>query len=166
MRPSHRNTLLILFLGAMSCLLPACLREAPDTRAADEAALRDADTEWLKTVQAKHVDHVVSFYADDASMFPPGAPLATGKEAIRAAWSQLFALPGFALRWETNKSEVSRAGDLAFAQGTYETTFNDAKGKPVTDRGKWVVVWKKQADGSWKAVADIFNSDLPAPAAK
>ena len=42
-------------------------------------------------------------------------------------------------------------------------TVNDAKGKPVTDRGKYVEAWKKQADGAWKVVEDIYNSDLPAP---
>jgi ketosteroid isomerase-like protein len=40
---------------------------------------------------------------------------------------------------------------------------NDAAGNPVTVRGKWVGVWKKQADGQWKLVADIGNSDGPAP---
>jgi ketosteroid isomerase-like protein len=43
-------------------------------------------------------------------------------------------------------------------------TMKDAQGKPVTDRGKYTEVWKKQADGKWKAVADIWNSDLPVSA--
>ena len=45
-------------------------------------------------------------------------------------------------------------------------TTTDPQGNPVTDRGKYVVVWKKQPDGSWKAISDIFNSDLPAPSAQ
>jgi ketosteroid isomerase-like protein len=49
--------------------------------------------------------------------------------------------------------------------GTYQQTLNDAKGKPVTDRGKYLTVWKKQPDGKWKAVADMGISDLPAPGA-
>jgi ketosteroid isomerase-like protein len=44
-------------------------------------------------------------------------------------------------------------------------TVKDAKGKSVPDRGKLIEVFRKQADGSWKTVADMFNSDLPAPAA-
>jgi ketosteroid isomerase-like protein len=54
---------------------------------------------------------------------------------------------------------VSSAGDLGYTTGSYEVTVNDAKGNPVTSRGKVVVVWKKQPDGSWKAVLDIWNSD-------
>jgi hypothetical protein len=54
--------------------------------------------------------------------------------------------------------------------GTYQLNTKDAQGKPVSDTGKFVEVWKKQADNKWKVVADIFNSDLqavqPRPAAK
>jgi len=59
---------------------------------------------------------------------------------------------------------VAQSGELAYLSGTYELTLNDASGKPVKDRGKYVEVWKKQADGTWKATVDIWNSDLPAPA--
>ena len=46
-------------------------------------------------------------------------------------------------------------------------TMTDPKAKkPVTDKGKYVTVYKKQADGSWKAVADIMNSDMPLPTKK
>jgi ketosteroid isomerase-like protein len=57
--------------------------------------------------------------------------------------------------------EVARSSDLAYATGTYESSMKDSRGKLVTDHGKYVEVWKKQADGKWKTVADIFNSDLP-----
>jgi ketosteroid isomerase-like protein len=45
-------------------------------------------------------------------------------------------------------------------------TENDAAGKPMTDKGKYLEVWKKQADGTWKCVVDMFNTDLPAPPAQ
>jgi ketosteroid isomerase-like protein len=54
---------------------------------------------------------------------------------------------------------------LAYTQGTYEFTATDPKSGPVNDRGKFVVVWKKQTDGGWKIAADIWNSDLPPAAA-
>ncbi len=129
---------------------------------AEEAAIRSADADCLKAWAAKDVDRVLSCYSDDASVFPSNAPIATGKEAIRALWSQVFETPGFALSWDISKLEVSRAGDLAYAYGTYEQTVNDPEGNPITERGKWVGVYKKQADGQWKMVADIGNSDGPA----
>jgi ketosteroid isomerase-like protein len=77
----------------------------------------------------------------------------------------MMASPGFALSWQASKVEASRGGDLAYSVGTYELTMNDPKGKPVTDRGKYMTVWKKQPDGQWKVVTDMYNSDLPAPEA-
>ena len=129
---------------------------------AEEAAIRDLnDVQWLNAAQAKDVDTVLSFFADDASRFPPNAPIVTGKEAIRARVSEEYSGQDFAISWQTTKVEVSRSGDLAYSHGTSEVTVNDPEGNPVTDKEKWVVVWKKQPDGSWKAVLDIWNSDGP-----
>ena len=129
--------------------------------AAEEAALRAADAEWLKAFKQKDVERMVSFYAEGASVFPPNAPIVTRREAIRQMWTELVANPGFALSWESTKVEVAQSGELAWVQETYEFSLHDSEGKLREDRGKAVLIWKKQADGSWKAVADIFNSDLP-----
>lgn len=159
----HSRILAWAVCCGISFLTLSCARPtpAPDTRAADEAAIRRTDGAWSKAAAAKQLDAAVSYYADDASMLPANAPIATGKDAIRKAWTGLFEMPGLALSWQPSKVEVARSGDLGYSQGTYEMTMNDPKGNPMTDHGKYVVVWKKQADASWKAVADIFNSDLP-----
>ena len=153
----------------LAALLLGCSQPqpAPDTRAADEAAIREADIAWSKAAAAKQLDATLSYYSEDASMLPPNAPIATGKETFRKVWAQLFEIPGFSVSWQPVKVEAARSGDLGYSHGTYEMTMNDPKGNPVTDRGKYVAVWKKQADKSWKAMADMFNSDLPpAPPAK
>ncbi|MGH9777443.1 MAG: YybH family protein [Candidatus Acidiferrales bacterium] len=156
---------LILCLGFTAATL-GCRMEAPDTRAADEQDIRAADAACLKALQANDLDRAMSFYAGDATMFPIAAPVASGKQAIRTAWAHVLAIPNFRLTWRMTKIEVSRAGDLAYAQGTSEATFDDDKGQPVTEIGKWVVVWKKQADATWEIVADISNTDSPPPTHK
>ncbi len=128
---------------------------------AEEAAIRAAEDEALKIAQAKDAERWASVYADDARVFPPNAPLVTGKEAIRKHFAELFASPGFEIDWEVTRVEVSRAGDLGYVVGTHKVTVNDAEGNPVTDRGKWIAIWKKQADGTWKCIEDIWNSDQP-----
>ncbi len=60
--------------------------------------------------------------------------------------------------------EVARSGDLAYVSGNYEFNEQDNGGKPITDKGKYLEVWKKQPNGSWKCAADMFSSDLPAVA--
>jgi ketosteroid isomerase-like protein len=56
----------------------------------------------------------------------------------------------------------AQSGDLGYTQGTETYTITDPKtGKPMSDRGKWLTIRKKQADGTWKIVQDAWNSDMP-----
>jgi ketosteroid isomerase-like protein len=148
--------LVILALGLATAA--ACLAGDPKI----EDALRDLDEQWSKAAGAEDVDKTVSFYSDDAIVMPPNAASATTKEAIRALWKDL--LTDAKISWKTKKVEVAQSGDLAFSSGTYEVTLNDPTGKSVNDRGKYVALWEKQADGTWKCAADIWNSDLAATA--
>lgn len=136
--------------------------EPPDTRAADEAALREADANWSKVTGAKDVAGFASFFADDGMLLPPNQEAVSGMEAIQKWGQAMVETPGFAVSWQPTKAEAARSGDQGYTVGTYEMTVNDAKGKPVTDKGKYLTVWKKQADGSWKVAVDAFNPDTPA----
>jgi uncharacterized protein (TIGR02246 family) len=160
---------ILVFSLVMIGLALACQQppppSPPDTRAADERAIREADAAWSKAYAAKDLEGCMSFVADDASVLPANGPTVAGKQSIRRWASEVMANPGFAESWQASKVEASRAGDLAYVVGTYQLTMNDAKGKPVTDRGKYLTVWKKQPDGKWKALVDMGNSDLPAPGA-
>lgn len=129
-----------------------------DTRAADEAKIRGLDSAWTKAAEAKNVDQATAVYADDASMLDPGEPMATGKTAIRAAWTAMLGLPAAHLTFAPEKIDVS--GDRAVDIGTYTLTYNDKAGKPQTSKAKYVVVWGKQADGSWKVIVDTSTTTL------
>jgi ketosteroid isomerase-like protein len=133
-----------------------------NTQAADEAAVRRADEDWSKAAQSKKLDDWVAFYTEDALILPPNEPKAAGKANISKEIGELLSVPGLALSWEPEKVEVARSGDLAYTQGKYLLTMNDAQGKPITDHGKTTEIWKKQADGSWKCTVDMWSSDLPA----
>jgi uncharacterized protein (TIGR02246 family) len=129
------------------------------TGSADEQAIRRLDKEWSAAAQSKDAGKMLAYYAEDGSAFPFNAPIATGKEQIQKLWSGLMSMPGFSLTFAPSKIEVAKSGDLAYDVGTFELKHNDANGNPTTTAGKYVVVWKKQADKQWKAVADIFNTD-------
>jgi ketosteroid isomerase-like protein len=128
---------------------------------AAEAELRSADQQWLKVFSAKDLDRSVAFVAPNGSLLSPNAPIATGAEAIRKSFAGFFALPDLQISWTPTTADASRSNDLGYTQGTYEMSFRDPGGKQVSDKGKYVTVWKRQPDKSWKVVADIFNSDLP-----
>jgi uncharacterized protein (TIGR02246 family) len=147
--------------------LAACSKQPaapPDTRAADEATIRAASSDWSKAAQAKDLTKAVSFYADDAMQFPDNGPLVQGIDNIRAGWQKMLALPGPGLTFATTGVTVARSGDLAYEYGTYDFATQNKQGKVTDEKGKYVTVWKKQPDSSWKVVADIDNPDAaPAP---
>jgi uncharacterized protein (TIGR02246 family) len=127
---------------------------APDLGAI-ETNIRGFDKDWAAAVAAKDLDKSTSYYADDGRMFPPDAPPAVGKDSVRKAWSGLLTAPDFvSLTFAPTSVQVAQAGDMAYELGTYEIAMKDKKGKPVSQKGEYVVVWKKQADGSWKVEVD------------
>jgi len=130
-----------------------------DTRAADEAAIRATDLNWVKAVAAKDAPGAASFYADNAALMAAGAPVTTGRDAIQKAFESMMGDPQFALTFSPSKVVVSKSGDLAYEIGDYQITFSGKKGKPnVVTKAMYVVVWGKQADGSWKALVDAPNT--------
>ncbi len=119
------------------------------------------DAEWSRAAQNRDVDRVLSFWADDAIVFPPASPAVVGSAAIREFVAKSFQTPGFSISWKTTTVAVSRGGDIAYTTGTNRVTFNAPDGKQVTVEGKAVAVWRREKDGAWKCVIDIWN-DVPA----
>jgi ketosteroid isomerase-like protein len=150
-------------LFCLIALLTACTKPVPDTREADSKALKDIEIAMMKAATAKDVDALVAFYTDDASVLTPNAPIFTGKQAIKDGLKPMLSDPQFSLSLLPTRVEVSRSGDLAFTQGPYKMTFSDLRGNKFEDEGKYLTVWRKLADGTWKAVEDTLNSDLPLP---
>ena len=147
----------VVSLLAAVCLTTAC---GPTANVEQEReALLQLDREWSQSV--KDVDKFVSFYSADASFHPQGMPVVTGAGPLKEAFTQMSSTPGFALQFSPTKAEVSASGDIGYTVGTYETSVNGPGGAPITEKGKYVAVWKKQADGQWKVVEDIFNADAP-----
>ena len=134
-------------------------QEIQQAHAADEAAIRAASAAWSQAASAKDLDKVVSFYADDALVLPDKAPAIRGNENFRKDWAPLLALPGPGLSWQTSALEVARSGELAYETGKYNFVTTDKKGKPTDYKGKYLVIWKKQSDGSWKVAVDTDNAD-------
>jgi ketosteroid isomerase-like protein len=120
----------------------------------ERAALLEADRQWSQS--AKDLDLFMSFYTPDAASYPPGMPELVGTDAIRKTFSGMFSAPGFALSWTPSKAEVAASGDIGWTAGTYDLTMGEAQ-----DSGKYITLWRKQPEGTWKVAADIFNTNLP-----
>ena len=125
----------------------------------DEQTIRDLDKEWSRAAETKDAERFASFYSEMGSVMPFNAPIATGRAKVQEVWAQLMAKPGFFLSFAPTRVEVAGSKDVAYDIGTFELKLNDAQGSPMTIPGKYVVIWKKQKGGNWKAEADIFNTD-------
>jgi len=134
---------------------------APDARPAAAVAIRELDDEWSSTAARNDLDGTVAFYAGDAVLLPPNAPIAKDPKAIRESWAGLLG-PHTSVSWKATKVEVAKSGELGYLYGTYHLKIDDPKGGPaIQDTGKILEVWKKQADGRWKCIVDTYNSDIP-----
>jgi uncharacterized protein (TIGR02246 family) len=144
---------------ALAVILNAFAAAQSSRAASDEQAIRSADKEWSQNAKTATLDKFLTFYAEDASVLPFNAPLVTGKENIRQFFTQLFSKPGFSVTFAPTNVQVSKSHDMAYEIGTAQLTLNDAQGQPTTLPAKYVVVWRRDANHDWKAVADMFNTD-------
>ena len=144
--------------------LAGCKPAAVDTTA-DEATIRASAPAFAAAYNAGDTDALAAMYWEDAVLQPPGAPSATGRDAIHAFLAgDIVATKAAGLTMNMLESgAVDVSGDLAYDAGTYTVT--DASGATV-DTGKYLSVFQKR-DGKWLFIRDTWNSDMaPAPAAE
>ena len=123
------------------------------------AAINKADSLWDDQSAHNSAEGWLSFYTDDAIMMPPGENTCTDKASREASIKNMFAMNGVNMRFQATKTEVSKSGDLGYSTGPYQFSYKDASGKEMHETGKFCETWKKQADGSWKCIVDIWNAD-------
>lgn len=120
-------------------------------------AIRALSEAFVRHFNAADADQLVrAFYAEDARLLPPDHPTIAGAPQIREALQGFLEAGMGGLTIETYDVEVANSGDLAYGIGTFSLA------RPAPDRGKFLEVYRKQADGSWRCVADMFGSDLAA----
>jgi len=157
-----KKTLSVLFallvFGA-SVIGSQVFAQKPPNKNSQQEALLNTDVEFAKASVAKGAAEAFALYlADDAMQMPAGGNPILGKQTILAGMGS-----GYVLSWEPKRAEVAKSGELGWTWGTYELHTKDAEGKPVVRYGKYVNVWRKQKDGTWKVILDMGNAS-PAPA--
>ena len=155
MKPQNRLIAVLLF-SAISMS-----RSFGQANGKASGGLLAADAAWMKVYAGKDLEKSVAFFDNEGSMLPSNAPIATGKDALTKLIGSAFATPNYTLSWHANKVGVARSGELGYTSGTYDFSMKDTSGKTISDKGKYLTLWKKEADGSWKVLFDTYNSDLP-----
>ena len=125
----------------------------PEVATDDAAAVMQADRDFAKATQDKGVDGWVSFFADDGAQMPNARDLVVGHDAIRAFMAPFFAKTK--LEWAPERGAAS--GNVGWTMGRAKVIRRD-DGKEIA-RSKYLTVWTKTSDGSWKVKLDIGNED-------
>ena len=119
-----------------------------------ERAIRALSDAFVRHFNAGDADQLVqAVYSDDARLLPPNHPMVSGRSQISEAFRQFLGAGFGGMTIDTSEIEVASAGDLAYAIGTYSLE------RPAPDRGKFVEIYRRQSDGSWRCIADMFSSD-------
>lgn len=148
----NATPLLLLFF------LFACKQQTVDTKAEGEK-LMQISREWSKSAATDSVEKTLSYWADDAVVMSPGDSPIKGKDAIRAMVLSAAKIPGFKISWEPLSVTVSKSGDMAYLIEQNEISMNDSLGHPMTEFNKTVTIWRKETNGEWKNVVDMWNAD-------
>jgi ketosteroid isomerase-like protein len=119
-----------------------------------------ANEAYGKAVANQDVAAVVALYAQDAILLPPDSPIAQGSDAIRAVLQGYMDAGAQSLALET--TALDDQGDLVVDVGRYTLGMQPPGADPITDVGKYLQVYKRQSDGSFRIAYDCFNSDGPA----
>jgi len=124
---------------------------------ANAKELAKLDEDWSKAAVARDAERVASYYAEDAIVYPPNEPAAVGRSTAKKVWATYFSDSSFAISWKPVHAEVE--GELGYTSGTFDNSFKGPDGKTAQVKGKYVCVWRKQKDGGWKVIHDIWNAD-------
>ena len=147
----------LIIASLIFTVLTSCGDHKVDTKIEGER-LMQISREWSKSAATDSVEKTLSYWADDAVVMSPGQPPLKGKNAIREMLEGTSKIPGFKISWEPLSVFVSKSGDMAYLIEQNQITVNDSLGKPITEFNKSVTIWRKEANGSWKNIVDMWNA--------
>jgi ketosteroid isomerase-like protein len=127
---------------------------------AEKDRLLRRDAEWAKVAsEGRDVERILSYWAEDAVVIPPGLPPVIGKVALRQYVEGSMQIPGFRITWESKDVTLSPDGQLAYMFSRNAVTMNTQDGTPITTEGRAVTIWRRESDGEWRCAVDIWNAE-------
>ena len=152
---------------ALLLLVVACQPPAQDMAVGSEesiTAIREMTNAFQEAVRAEDWAAASQAYSGDALIMPPNQDLVEG----RAGWIAWVGAMSFSVtEYSIDIQDIDARGDLAFVRGTFnEILAVEGLPDPITDNGKFIQIWRQQANGSWQITVDIYNSNVPLPEAE
>lgn len=150
--------------AVLAITLAGCERHAGNGGSASadsaKAAIKADEKSWNAQFKSKDLEGLLGHYADNAYLVAPGVKPASGSMEIRKAYADATSDQAFDVTFASERIDVAASGDLAYARGRFTEKYTDPKTQKVmTDSGSYVTIYKKQADGGWKALEDFAVAD-------
>ncbi len=151
---------LATIVGLSGCATPRTSK-APSPRATAEARqqIEQAVARFVETFNRGDAAALAAMYDTAGVVLAPNAPPMRGRQNIEALWAGARQQGFKTLNLEVNSVEL--IGDHAIELGSYTLVVQPPGQGETTDRGKYIVIWKRQADGTWKLYRDAFNTSMP-----
>ena len=124
---------------------------------AEAKELMELSREWSQVLRSGDLDSTLDFWSDDAIVMPPKVLAVQGKQAIREFVEAGANIPGYKISWEPVSAHVSESGDMAYLIERNIEELVDADGNKIVTHNKVVTIWRKDSQGHWKNVVDIWN---------
>jgi ketosteroid isomerase-like protein len=151
------------FMNSLSTVLLTCVPalSADAEPGPSSQQLLATDRAWAAAAAAGDVEHVITFWSEDAVNFFPGEPAAVGRDAIIALVRRYRSDPRYSLHWQADTAEVAASGEIGYTSGRFTATFGAEDGATVTRTGHYVCIWRKLDNGEWKCVVEtsVFESN-------
>jgi ketosteroid isomerase-like protein len=157
---SRRAAMVVLvFVSLLAPLFSATTAAAPeDSTLVALAKIREA---WVEDLRTKQLEPILKFYAADAAFLQPSGERLTGSAALRTLFQSIMATFNSDLTLHSRNLEAS--GDLAYDSGDFEETVTTiASGAKITSKGSYIIIYKRQSDGSWRIVQHVWTGMPPA----
>ncbi|MDE3199898.1 MAG: nuclear transport factor 2 family protein [Acidobacteriota bacterium] len=165
------NSILLIALSVPCALFAQVLQPSPppDTSSINPLVnttvkpgkmfLFDLESRFAKDVATKGGAGFAAWFADDGVALGNGKAPVVGKVAIEksAAWTP----QQYQLTWTPTDAVMSPQDDMGYTWGHFEGRSKDANGNPVLTSGRYMTIWRKEPDGSWKVVLDAGADDAP-----
>jgi uncharacterized protein (TIGR02246 family) len=148
---------LIYIISLVTTVVLLSCNYAPKINLDDELqTLRRTDKNWSDAYASKDAKHYLDFFDKDGIVIDFTGQITQDKDSILRSTNAEFQTPGNSGSWHTQDAAVAKAGDLGYTKGEWEMQWTSNKGEQMKEHGPYLVIWKKQVDGTWKAIVDSF----------
>jgi len=146
-----------IVLLALAVMMRQSVYSAESQQKAGADSMKQLEADFLKASLERGSVGYMSFYSEDAVELPNDSDAILGKANIAKGMSFLDDKNN-RLTWSPVSAGISGSGDLGYTWGTYEFRSKLKDGNETVENGKYMTLWKKQPDGSWKVAVDMGNS--------